>query len=155
MASNDKLNSFINGQQQLYATVNFGNMIYVASAGNCPVNLDQNDIFKIPVENGIGQLIAVANTDQNDNLNASSATGQNTVHVSAPGTNVLSLSPAGNQPVILGGTSLSAPIVSGVAAMLMAVNPALNGNQLINQLSQQNVFNVANLPVVWGGRITF
>src|SRR5262249_55023931 len=66
-------------------------------------------------------VIAVANSIDYGFLNAGSAYGRRTVHVAAPGTNILSTIP-GNAYDWYSGTSMATPMVTGIAALLKAQN---------------------------------
>ena len=68
------------------------------------------------------KAIVVSATDQSDNIAAFSNTGQS-IDISAPGVSILSSIP-GDKYTALHGTSMAAPYVSGVAAMLMVDDPS-------------------------------
>ncbi|MBE7496237.1 MAG: S8 family serine peptidase [Verrucomicrobiaceae bacterium] len=71
-------------------------------------------------------VLAVANTTHADGLAASSNYGPATVDLGAPGTSILSTLPGGGFG-LNSGTSMAAPHVSGIAALLKALKPALTG----------------------------
>src|SRR5262249_39076456 len=73
-------------------------------------------------------------TDQNDVLATWSNTGNN-VDLSAPGVNI-STTTNGGAYGAGSGTSFSAPIVAGVAALVFSVNPALTPAQVTSVLEQ-------------------
>lgn len=66
------------------------------------------------------------------NTNSSTHTHNDKVNICAPGWNVLRLKAGGGYNNIGAGTSLSTPIVSGVAALVFAANPNLTAMQVKN-----------------------
>jgi subtilisin family serine protease len=79
-------------------------------------------------------MLVVSATDQNDVLASWSNTGNN-VDLSAPGVSILTT--GANQGYVYGsGTSFSAPVVAGVAALVLSVNPALTPTQVTSILKQ-------------------
>ncbi len=67
-------------------------ILFVAAAGNETANNDTTPSY--PASYNLDNIIAVAATDQNDNLASFSNYGATTVHVAAPGTNIYSTKPA-------------------------------------------------------------
>ncbi|HRP18867.1 MAG TPA: S8 family serine peptidase, partial [Ginsengibacter sp.] len=56
--------------------------------------------------------------------------GKNSVDVFAPGVNIYSTLPGGNVYGKMSGTSMAAPVVSGIAALLLEYFPTLSAEQL-------------------------
>lgn len=92
-------------------------ILFITSAGNIKVS---NDIYQaLPCSYYLSNIICVAATDHNDNLASFSSTGSRTVHLSAPGVDTLSTIPD-NGYALKSGSSMAAPHVTGVAALLAA-----------------------------------
>lgn len=68
-------------------------ILFVAAAGNSSSDNDTKPFY--PASYAIENIISVAATDHNDNLASFSNYGANSVHVAAPGVNILSTLPGG------------------------------------------------------------
>src|SRR6185369_8180687 len=79
-------------------------------------------------------ILTVSATDANDVLSSSSSTGNN-VDLSAPGISIRTTARGGTYAAV-SGTSFSAPIVAGVAALVMTANPSLTPAQVQDILKQ-------------------
>jgi subtilisin family serine protease len=73
-------------------------------------------------------VISVASSNSNDTKAFGSSFGQS-VDVSAPGVNIYSTIP-NNGYALLSGTSMAAPLVSGLAALMRTFNPLLTADQV-------------------------
>jgi Subtilase family/Bacterial Ig domain/Fervidolysin N-terminal prodomain len=102
--------------------VNHGGLV-VAAAGNCGC---------IDPTPETPYLLSVSATDEADGLAYFSSTGPS-VDLSVPGTNILTTA-VGGLYLSESGTSLSSPIVAGVAALMFAANPALTPAQVTGLL---------------------
>ncbi|TLD71154.1 hypothetical protein FEM03_09600 [Phragmitibacter flavus] len=96
----------------------------VIAAGNDGTN---NDIIPVYPANydSPNNIIVVAATDSSDMLAWFSCYGKNTVHLAAPGVEVLSTLPGGGYG-LNSGTSMATPHVSGAAALMRAANPDMS-----------------------------
>jgi subtilisin family serine protease len=98
-------------------------VVVVCSAGNNGQNVDS--IPYCPASFGLRDLIAVAATDNYDQLTSWSDYGHRNVTIAAPGINILTTQMAGGY-LSVSGTSASAPVVTGVAGLIKSVSPSLN-----------------------------
>jgi len=92
-------------------------ILFVASAGNDASNNDAVPHF--PSSYGTANEIAVAATDQDDNLASFSNFGLNSVDLGAPGVNTFSTVLAGAYD-FKSGTSMATPHVTGAATLVLA-----------------------------------
>ncbi len=99
--------------------------LIVAAAGN-------NNTSALHFPSAYRNVLAVANTTNSDTRNSSSNYGT-WVDVSAPGTNIQSTFNNGGYGSI-SGTSMSCPLVAGLAALVRTKNPALSGIQAGEQV---------------------
>ncbi|HYG79065.1 MAG TPA: S8 family peptidase, partial [Pyrinomonadaceae bacterium] len=130
-------------------------MLFVAAAGNGGEDRlsDDNDLAPFyPGSYTASNVIAVAATNNQDNLTAFSNYGRNSVHLAAPGDLILSTVVGGGYDS-WSGTSMATPHVAGAAALVLSRCP-LDTASLKNTLLN-NVDPVASLSAVTvtGGRL--
>ena len=110
--------------------------LYVASAGNGggdTVGDDNDTTPHYPDGYDSPNIISVAATDYRDALAGFSNYGAASVDLAAPGVNILSTLPR-NTYGVGSGTSIAAPHVTGVAALLKSKLPASDDAQLKDQI---------------------
>lgn len=105
-------------------------VLFVAAAGNSAKNNDVTPHY--PSSYPIANIISVSATNHNDALASFSCYGKQSVHIGAPGVSILSTVPGGY--AIYSGTSMAAPQVSGTAALLLSMNPAMSLLELKDRL---------------------
>lgn len=103
--------------------------LFVAAAGNSSVNIDSSPLY--PASYDVPNVLAVAATSDADTLAYFSNYGPNTVQIASPGVLILS-SYKNNGYSYLSGTSMAAPFVAGMAALMLREKPGMWGYQLKN-----------------------
>ncbi len=126
-------------------------ILFVAASGNSSVDTDRSPHF--PASFRIENLISVAALDRNDELTSFSNYGLKSVHIAAPGANILSTWP-GDEYQERSGTSMATPVVSGVAALVLSRQPGLSVAELRTHIlkSSDKVPSLTGKTVT-GGRI--
>jgi len=104
--------------------------LFIAAAGNETNDNDATPSY--PASYPVANVLAVAAIDNQGQLASFSNWGKNTVHVGAPGVNIVSTTTAGYQS--WSGTSMATPHVSGIAALLAAHEPTLSNVDLKNRI---------------------
>ncbi|MGB9178452.1 MAG: S8 family peptidase, partial [Pyrinomonadaceae bacterium] len=105
------------------SALNDAGILFVAAAGNTDDGLIDNDTDPhYPSSYDLPNVISVAATDRNDGLAFFSHYGANSVHIAAPGRDILSTTPV-NTYSLNSGTSMATPQVTGAAALLCAAYP--------------------------------
>ncbi len=121
--------------------------LFVAAAGNTGDSIDETPFFPASLGNHtysedndppLKNVLAVAAHNQHGRLASFSNFGVESVGIAAPGTSVISSLPYRKDDDSIGsgygygsGTSMAAPHVSGVAALMLSVNPDLTPAELI------------------------
>lgn len=94
--------------------------LFVAAAGNETLNIDVNPMY--PAAYNLPNILSVASITNTGSLSSFSNYGVTRVHVAAPGSMIASTF-LDNGYVYMGGTSMAAPYVAGLAGLLLSLNP--------------------------------
>ena len=106
-------------------------ILFVAAAGNDGTNNDARPHF--PSNFDLPNVISVAALDRNNKLASFSNFGAKTVHIAAPGKEIVSTW-IGDNYREASGTSMATPYVSGVAALIIASDPSISMKDLRKRL---------------------
>lgn len=106
-------------------------MLFIAAAGNEANDNDTTPTY--PSTYAVPNVISVAAIDNRGRLASFSNYGIKTVHIAAPGVNVVSTIPGGGYDSF-SGTSMATPHVAGVAGLMLANNPNLTAAEVKKQM---------------------
>jgi subtilisin family serine protease len=106
-------------------------ILFVAAAGNNGTDNDKRPHY--PSNYDLPNVISVAALDRNDMLTSFTNYGVKTVHIAAPGKDILSTW-LDDKYREASGTSMAAPQVSGVAALIVANQPNISVAKLREKL---------------------
>ncbi|HKP10800.1 MAG TPA: S8 family peptidase [Blastocatellia bacterium] len=137
------------------AIINAGDngILFVCAAGNGPINDDGRDVDSSPVypaawSADVPTIIAVASVNNTDSYAPFSNYGLTRVQVAAPGVFTISTTP--NDGYGYGqGTSMSSPLVTGVAALLFSHEPNLSPAE-----ARRRIVQTATPQPTLAGRVT-
>lgn len=131
----------------LEETIKNSRMLFVVAAGNgdplgVGYDIDRSPIY--PAAYPYDNIISVANLMFNGNLSSDSNFGINSVDLAAPGSYIVSTTP-GDTYAFMSGTSMAAPMVTGVAALLYSYRPDISltdvKNIIINSARKLDTLN--------------
>lgn len=110
-------------------------ILFVAAAGNSSTDNDRRAHY--PSNYDLPNMLSVAAMDRNDVLATFSNYGAKTVHVAAPGREITSTW-LGDQYREASGTSMAAPQVTGIAALILANEPSLSMAKLRERIMRSS-----------------
>ncbi len=126
-------------------------ILFVAAAGNSSTDNDRRPHY--PSNYDLPNVISVAALDRNDDLASFSNYGAKTVHIAAPGKEIVSTW-LDSKYREASGTSMATPQVSGVAALIVASNPEIKVDELRAKLLRSvDVLDALQGKVENGGRL--
>ncbi|MDS0528039.1 S8 family serine peptidase [Clostridium sp. SHJSY1] len=137
--------------QALYDAVSNYGGLFIAAAGN--LGTDNDSAGTYPASFNLPNIISVASVDNRGSLSSFSNYGASSVDVAAPGEDIYSTEPY-NTYGYESGTSMATPHVSGIAALLLSVNPS-NTTANIKDSITKSVVKLSNLngKVATGGMV--
>jgi subtilisin family serine protease len=122
-------------------------ILFVAAAGNSSVDNDRNPHY--PSSYDVPNVVSVAALDRHDALASFSNYGAKSVAIAAPGVDILSTW-LGNEYEEKSGTSMATPVVSGVAALILAEHPHMS----VDDLKKKLLASTDPVPVLKGKTVT-
>jgi subtilisin family serine protease len=126
-------------------------ILFVAASGNSSVDTDKRPHF--PSSYKLPNVLSVAALNRRDELAGFSNFGAKSVHIAAPGAEILSTWLNGVYREA-SGTSMATPVVSGVAALVISVEPDITLEQLRKRLlDTADRLDTLNGKVASGGRV--
>lgn len=136
--------------QALKDVMQSSGMIFSCAAGNYGSNVSSTPIY--PACFDLPNIISVAAIDNQGALASFSNYGSR-VNVAAPGVDILSTLP-GNSYGLLSGTSMSAPFVTGIAALVKSYIPGISEEEIISRIKNDVVVSLKlNGKILSNGRV--
>jgi subtilisin family serine protease len=109
---------------------NTAGALFVAAAGNESNNNDSSPSY--PASYQVPNVLSVAAVDNKGQIASFSNYGKNSVHVGAPGVNIVSTTTSGYES--WSGTSMATPHVSGIAGLIASHEPKLTSLEIKNRI---------------------
>jgi subtilisin family serine protease len=125
----DRVDAF----EDLLKEANAAGILFVAAAGNETNDNDEKATY--PANYNSPNIVSVAAVDRNGELASFSNYGRTTVDVAAPGVFIWSTFLFGFY-LPFDGTSMAAPFVSGVAALVVSEHPGIAPSQVVSILKR-------------------
>ncbi|NJD04007.1 MAG: hypothetical protein FIA99_15740 [Ruminiclostridium sp.] len=134
--------------KELEKTMKNSDILFICAAGNSSCNVAY--IPSYPACYDLPNIISVGSINSKGEYSKFSNYG-NKIHVAAPGENVISTIP-GNKYETITGTSVAAPFVTGIAAIIKSLFPNLSSQDIARRI-KEIVFRIDNLTdkVTTGG----
>ena len=136
-----------------YAAAGSVGVMFLAAAGN-DAN-DNDSLAAYPCSYDLECIVSVAATDRNDDITGFSNYGETSVDLGAPGLEIFSCTASNDQSYeSWAGTSMAAPHVSGVVALMRSLRPDWTVLQLREKLlNSVDPINSLDGKTVTGGRL--
>lgn len=127
------------------------NAIFVAAAGNAGSDNDEFPMF--PASYDVPNVLSIAATTSSDYKASFSNFGSGSVHMGSPGVAIYSTIPNGYYGS-MSGTSMAAPFISGMAALMLREKPNMNGYQMKSIIiGQGDAVSSLALKTIYGTRL--
>ena len=117
------------------------NHLLIAAAGNDGLDIDQTPFY--PAAFNLDNIISVAASNKNNQLAFFSNYGDTSVDILAPGENIYSTLPNNNYR-LMSGTSMAAPLVTGILSLGIAASSTTD----ITQLKESMVANADSNDII-------
>jgi thermitase len=128
---------------------NDAGIAFIAAAGNSRADNDSRASY--PANYELPNVISVGAMDGRGGRSSFSNYGQNSVHVFAPGSDILSTVTRGRYQN-MSGTSMAAPFVSGIVGLLLAEEPNLTPEEIRTRIVETSVMSSSLRGSAQGGR---
>jgi subtilisin family serine protease len=126
-------------------------IVVIAAAGN--LGTDNNYTPSYPASYDVSNIISVAATNYNNKLATFSCYGSKSVHVAAPGRNILSTN-LKNTYTVMSGTSMATPHVSGIIGLYLSLNGKVDPEVVKEKLMASSIHNsLYGRKLISGGRV--
>ena len=143
--------SYSEALKEAIQNANDAGIIFTAAAGNSGTNNDSKPHY--PSNYEVENVISVAAHTAQDNLASFSCYGRSTVHIAAPGHNILSTTKNGGYAVY-SGTSMATPHVSGALGLLLSHEGGLRTSEVRERLMMTSVpVKAYRGKIIKGGRL--
>ncbi|WP_372651413.1 S8 family serine peptidase [Halobacteriovorax sp.] len=136
-------------KEAIQAAQDAGTM-FVAAAGNSRADNDARPTY--PANYKVDGIVTVGAMDGKGNRSSFSNYGKTSVHVFAPGSNILSTVKNGGYKK-MSGTSMATPFVSGVLGLLLANEPGISITEAKERLMESTVLNSSLTKYSAAGRV--
>lgn len=123
--------SYSEALKEAIERANEAGILFVAAAGNSGTDNDTSHHY--PSDYQVDNIVSVAAHSIIDSVTTFSCYGNETVHLAAPGRNILSSVPGGEYKVY-SGTSMATPHVSGALGLLFATHPEMSASEAKERL---------------------